>query len=419
MDERKDLEEILKAEGRGRRWVWATVTILALLAAGVLFMTLRDSSKASVQYRTEKVLRGDLTVTVSATGTLEPLNQVEVGTEISGIIRSIEVDYNDRVKRGQVLARLDTEKLEAELLQAKATLEAREADLRKAQANLKLAQEKLQQMLRAWELSGHRTPSLSDIETQRAQVELYEAEVLSAKAQVEEAKALVKQKESELSKAIIRSPIDGIVLGRHVEVGQTVIASQETPTLFTLAEDLTKMELVLEVDEADIAQVKEGQRAVFTVDAYPDREFEAQVKEVRFYPKTSEGVVTYEVVLSVENPQLLLRPGMTANAEIVVEEVKDALLVPNAALRFRPQAARKEEGTRGFTSMFLPRFPRRQPEGAPALPKGKGQVWILEEGKPRPIEVRLGPSDGQYTQVISEELKPGMEVITGVLVQGK
>lgn len=418
MYEKKTLEETLREGRKGRRGLWVLGILCALVVLSLLFFLARGRSKATVQYRTDRVIKGNLTVTVSATGTLEPRNKVEVGTEISGTIRSIEADYNDRVKRGQVLARLDTERLEAELLQARAALEAKEAALRKAEANLRLAKGKLQQMLEAWEASDHRTPSLSDIEAQKAQVELCEAEVLSARAQVEEAKALVRQKESELSKAIIRSPTDGIVLGKHVEVGQTVVASQQSPVLFTLAEDLTKMELVLEVDEADIAQVKEGQRAIFTVDAYPDRQFEGMVKEVRFYPKTSQGVVTYEVVLSVENPDLLLRPGMTANAEIVVREVKDVLLVPNAALRFRPQTAKKTEKG-GFTSLFLPRFPRPQLPGEGISRKGEGQVWVLEGKQPRPIRVQLGPSDGHYTQVISPELKPGMEVITGVLGQGR
>jgi len=417
MEGKKSLDEILAEGKRGKRWVWGIAIFCALLALSLSFFFIRKNPSAKVQYLTERVIRGNLTVTVSATGTLEPLNQVEVGTEISGIIRSIEVDYNQKVRKGQVLARLDTEEMEAELLQAKASLKDREATLKKAEANLKLAREKLKQMLKAWELSGGKTPSLSEIEAQRAQVSLCEAELLSAQAKLEEAQALVKLKESQLSKAIIRSPIDGIVLGRHVEEGQTVVASLESPTLFTLAEDLSKMQLTLAVDEADIAQVKEGQRAIFTVDAYPDREFEGTVKEVRFYPEASEGVVTYEVVLEVENPKLLLRPGMTATAEIIVKELKDVLLVPNSALRFNPPGAARERQVGGFTSLFLPRFPRRQPQ-APSRPtNGEGRVWVLDEGVPKPITVKVGPTNDHYTQVISPKLKPGMEVITGMLVR--
>jgi len=417
MEEKRSLDEILVEGKRGKRWVWGIAILCVLLAFSLSFFFIRRNPSAKVQYLTERVIRGNLTITVSATGTLEPLNQVEVGTEISGIIRSIEVDYNQRVKKGQVLAKLDTEEMEAELLQAKASLKDREATLKKAEANLKLAKEKLQQMLKAWELSGGKTPSMSEIEAQMAQVSLYEAELLSAQAQLEEAQALVRLKESELSKAIIRSPIDGIVLGRHVEEGQTVVASLESPTLFTLAEDLSKMQLTLAVDEADIAQVKEGQRAIFTVDAYPGREFEAAVKEVRFYPETSEGVVTYEVVLEVENPELLLRPGMTATAEITVKELKDVFLVPNSALRFNPRRAAGERQGGGFTSLFLPRFPRRQPQ-APSRPtNGEGRVWVLDKGVPKPITVKVGPTDGHYTQVISSELRPGMEVISGMLVR--
>jgi len=408
MEEKTSLEKILTISKKSltKKLIWGIAILILILVVLTLIL---KTSQPKVIYRTGKVSKGDLVVKVNATGTLKPLNQVEVGSEISGTIRSIEVDYNYKVKKGQVLARLDTTRIESDLLQAQAQLEAQKANLQKVQAELALAEGKLKRMLEAYERSGGQTPSQLEIEMQRAEVQQLQAELLRSQALVEEAKALIKLKESDLQKAIIRSPIDGIVLARHVEVGQTIVSSLQSPTLFTLAENLRQMELILDVDEADIAQVQVGQKAKFTVDAYPEREFEAKVKEVRFYPKTSQGVVTYEVVLEVPNPELLLRPGMTATAEIIVKELKDVLLVPNQALRFDPTRIYKKE-KRGFLSLFMPAFPRRMPQ----IPPLEKKVWILREGKPIPIPVKTGPSDGQFTQVVSDVLKPGMEVVIGM-----
>jgi len=408
MEERTSLEKILtiSPKSSGKKLILG-IAILAIIF-GVLILVFK-TSQPKVNYRTVKVSRGNLVVKVNATGTLKPFNQVEVGSEISGTIRSIEVDYNYKVKKGQVLARLDTTRIESELLQAQAKLEGEMANFKKVQADLTLAEGKLKRMLEAYERSGGKTPSQLEIEIQRSEVQKLQAELLRSQALIEEAKALIKLKEAELQKAIIRSPINGIVLARHVEIGQTIVSSLQSPALFTLAEDLKKMQLILDVDEADIAQVQVGQKAKFTVDAYPENEFEAKVQEVRFYPKTSQGVVTYEVVLEVNNPELLLRPGMTATAEIIVKELKNVLLVPNQALRFDPSRIYKKE-KRGFVSLFMPAFPRRIPQITPLDKK----VWILKEGKLIPIPVKTGPSDGQFTQIISDLLKPGMEVVVGM-----
>jgi len=363
MEERTSLEKILtiSPKSSGKKVIWG-IAILAIIL--VVLILIFKTSQPKVNYRTVKISRGNLVVKVNATGTLKPLNQVEVGSEISGTIRSIEVDYNHRVKKGQVLARLDTTRIESELLQAQAKVEGEMANFKKVQADLTLAEGKLNRMLEAYERSGGKTPSQLEIELQRSEVQKLQAEMLRSQALIEEAKALIKLKEAELQKAIIRSPINGIVLARHVEVGQTIVSSLQSPALFTLAEDLRKMQLILDVDEADIAQVQVGQKAKFTVDAYPEKEFEAKVQEVRFYPKTSQGVVTYEVVLEVSNPELLLRPGMTATAEIIVKELKDVLLIPNQALRFDPSRIYKKE-KRGFVSLFMPVFPRRMPQITP------------------------------------------------------
>ena len=421
----KDIQEILGADTASSRRRRLKITLGILFLAAALALGARvfsvKKSQGTVQYKTSKVTRGDLTMTVTATGNLQPLNQVDVGVEVSGTIDAIEVDYNDPVRQGQVLARLDTSKLEAQVLQAKAALDAAKAKVLKARANLKQAESKFDQMKRARELSGGRVPSQVEMDVAEAAVLSSQADLDMAQAEVDQAEAALKMRETDLSKAVIRSPINGIVLSRHVEKGQTVAASLQTPVLFTLAEDLREMELHVDVDEADVGQVREGQKASFTVDAYPDRVFSAKVTEVRFAPKTVEGVVTYETVLSVDNSDLSLRPGMTATADIVVKHVKDAVLVPNAALRFRP--TRKSEGAqkqrRGLVSLLLPHRPRSSvsEKGKKASPStGKRFVWILHNGEPKPVEVTVGATDGRMTEVLSGDIRPGMKVLTGIVV---
>lgn len=373
-----------------------------------------------VQYRSQEAREGDLTITVTATGNLEPTNQVEVGVEVSGTTKTVEVDYNDQVKAGQVLARLDTSKLKAQVLQARAALASARAKVLKAQSSVKQARSKLSQLLRARKLSGGRVPSQAEMDAAEAALQSARADEAGAEANVSEAKAALAVRETDLSKAVIRSPINGIVLSRHVEPGQTVAASLQTPVLFTIAEDLKKMELHVDVDEADVGQVKRGQEATFTVDAYPNRNFSAKVTEVRFSPKTVEGVVTYETLLTVDNSDLSLRPGMTATAAVVVKRLKDALLVPNAALRFtplRPQKSAKEN--RGLLGALLPHRPRRKVPAnrGKALLKGGGRlVWTLRNGKPAGVPIRVGATDGQMTEVVKGKIKPGMPLLTDVVI---
>jgi HlyD family secretion protein len=247
------------------------------------------------------------------------------------------------------------------------------------------------------------------------------ASVASSKAQVSQAKATLEANETDLAKTVIRSPVNGIVLNRDIEPGQTVAASFQAPVLFTLAEDLTQMELSVDVDEADVGMVKNGQDAVFTVDAYPEREFSAKILKVKFGSNASEGVVTYETLLHVDNNELLLRPGMTATAEIIVNNIKDTMLVPNMALRFEPPFVKNGSGSgtgsRSFMSRFMPGPPRRfrntseQPEKKETSNK---KVWILKNNLPEPVDIITGSTDGNYTQVISGQLEPGMSIITGM-----
>jgi len=369
-----------KGSRRLKFWAGIIIVLLATIFAIVVF-SYKNTGSAQ-RYRIQKTERGNLTITVTATGALEPTNEIDVGVEVSGTIKTVEADYNQHVKAGQVLARLDTSKLTAQVLQAKAALKSARAKVLRARADVRQTNLKLAQFKRVRKSSGGKVPSQVEMDGAEAALARAQADELSALADVSKAEAELAFNETNLSKAIIRSPIDGIVLLRRVEPGQTVAASLQTPVLFTIAEDLARMELHVDVDEADVGQVKGGQSAVFTVDAYPNRNFSAQVTEVRFSPRTVQGVVTYETVLTVDNQDLALLPGMTATADIVVKYIEDALLIPNAALRFIPPGKHEEvkKKNRGLLGALLPHRPRKSSADRKDkyLLKGKQRlVWIL------------------------------------------
>ena len=403
-----DLQSRIGLTPRSRHvWRWFTVLLVGI-AVVVGVMRLRASRpEPGAQYQMDTVERGTLTVTITATGELKSLTQVNIGTEISGIVESVNVDFNSPVRVGQILAQVNTEKIEAQAAQARAALLSTEAKRLQSQATFKEAQAELAKLEHVRELSGGRVPSRQEIDSQEATVKRAEAEEAVSAAQVTQSRASLAAIETDIRKAVIRSPIDGIVLDRQIDPGQTVAASFQTPTLFTLAEDLTRMKLIIDVDEADIGTVRVGQRAIFRVDAYPDQMFESKVKEVRSTPKTSNGVVTYQTVLSVDNAERLLQPGMTATAEITVTQVSDATLVPNAALRFTPPAAMQTSGG-GFR--FLPRPPGSQRRDRSAE-NGAKRVWTLNGEQLTPIEVALGASDGTVTELRGGQLTPGTQVI--------
>lgn len=415
-----DLKEVL---GRGqatglwarlkRPLLWGGIILIAVIARFAWFNRATDDV---VQYKTQPTERGDLTVIVSATGTLEPTNQVNVGIEVSGTIRTVAVDYNDTVKAGQVLARLDTTKLEDQLLQSKAALQAARAGLQQTRATLKNAASNLARLRHAHELSGGRVPSQQDLDAAEAALAKARADVASAQANIEQKAAIVNANQTDLGKAVVRSPINGIVLVRAVDPGQTVAASFQTPTLFTLAEDLTQMELHVDVDEADVGKVQQGQTASFTVDAYPDRNFPSQVTQVRFGAQAVAGVVTYETVMTVDNASLLLRPGMTATANIVVHTISDALLIPNAALRFAPSEAQQTANNHGgsLLSQLMPRPPRSAKKGRRNEAAGKeaqARVWTLRDGQLQPVDIRIGATDGIKTVMTAGTIEPGTPLV--------
>ena len=420
----QDLAEVIGRGTRRRRtrlllWLAAVAAVgLAVLAWGLHL----GGAAQEVRFKSQAVTRGDLAVHVTATGTLEPVNQVEVGTEVSGTIETVLVDYNDRVRQGDVLARLDTAQLEARYRQSQAALNLARARVADAEATLTETGNKLR---RTQDLIAKQLSSPEELDVARAAAARAEAALAVARAQVDQAQAEVDAERQLLDKAVIHSPIDGVVLRRQVEPGQTVAASLQTPVLFTIAENLAQMELHVDVDEADVGRVAEGQSAEFTVDAYPDRRFQARIQQVRFAPKTVEGVVTYETLLSVDNADLLLRPGMTATAEILVTELNDALLVPNAALRYSPPKVPSGSGgpsarpKGGLVGMLLP---RRPPEDKHASSTGKGgqqRVWVLREGRPEAVPVVTGATDGVLTQVLEGALEPGTQVLVETLGGGR
>ena len=419
-----DMKQVLGLDKPKPTWKRRIITLLVVAVvalAGAYWLLGRSTAQSEVQYRTTAVTKGNLVVTVSATGTLEPVNQVDVGTELSGTLRTVEVDFNDPVKEGQILARLDTSRLDAQNLQYEAALAVAKAELSNNQAALKEARVNLDRLRRTYKLSGGKLPSKQDIDSANATYKKALAQVEVSKANIAKAQAVKDGNDSELAKALIKSPINGIVLDRQVEPGQTVAASYSTPVLFTLAEDLAHMNLLVAVDEADVGQVKEGQSATFLVDAYPDEVFPAKITQVRYTPKDDNGVVTYECLLSVDNSRLLLRPGMTATADITVSQVKDAILVPNAALRFTPPQAVVATGTsaepkRSIISRLMPR-PRRSGSSNRNNQEQKtkkhvsAKVWVLKDGQPLAIPVTQGVSDGIKTVIVSGDLQPGQELL--------
>jgi HlyD family secretion protein len=360
--------------GGRRNWLIGGAVVIVLIVLALVF----GSRGHAPQYVTQAVTRGPLAVTVSATGTLQPRDQVDVGAEISGRIEQLYVDYNGRVKKGERLARINTDQIEAQLAQARASLAQAQATLTQASQNYP----------RTAALAKSNAASKQDLDNARA-------DLLRARANVSLAEAQVKQDMTLLSKATIYSPIDGVVLDRKVSRGQTVVAAMTTPVLFTLASDLSQMELDVDIDEADVGQVHAGQKATFTVDAYPGHAFEATLVSIHSAPKTVQGVVTYQGVLLVSNPNELLKPGMTATATITASRIDTALLVPNAALRFVPPPG---------TTTAPP---------APNVP-GTGQVWTVASGKLVPHDLKLGASDGRMTQVRHGDIAVGDQVVTDV-----
>jgi HlyD family secretion protein len=362
--------------------------VIVLIIGVVLFALFGKSmfgSKESMIYETAQIERRDISSYVTAIGTVSAVTTVEVGTQVSGTIKEIYVDYNSTVKKGQMIALIDPTTFEAQVEQAKANLMHAKAALQKAKATLEDAQRNLNRQKLLWDRD---LIARSELDAAQTNYDLALAGVSEAEANVYQAQAALKKAETDLGYTRIYSPVDGIVVSRDVDAGQTVAASFQTPTLFTIAQDLTKMQIETNVDEADIGEVKEGLSVTFTVDAYPEAVFSGTIKQVRIASSVVENVVTYPVIIDVANPDLMLKPGMTANVTIITDKKEGVLAVPSAALRYRPS---------DYSGDTL---------------RGK-VIWVLEDGKPLPKEVKLGITDGAYVEILQGDLNEGQLVVIG------
>ncbi len=392
---------VLKDMFTKRRVLKIIIIIAAVVVGIVLFFAIRGGSNGP-EYRTETATRGDITATVTATGSVNAVTTVLVGTQVSGTIRNLYVDFNSPVKKGQIIAQIDPSTFEAQTQQARANLSAAKANLEKAETALIDAKRTLD---RNTQLSAKNLIPRSDLDTATTNYDSAKAQVSAAKAQIEQAKAALDFAETNLKYTKIVSPVDGVVISRNVDVGQTVAASFQTPTLFTIAQDLTKMQIDTNVAESDIGVVKLGQDVDFTVDAYPDFTFKGKVSQIRRAPITVQNVVTYDVVVLVNNKDLKLMPGMTANVSVIIATKKDVLKIPNAALRFR-MSERAAGG--GAARAATPSGEKKGPV-----------VWVLENGKPKRANLSLGISDGASTEVVSGDLSEGQNVIVESLKKSR
>ena len=367
---------------RSSRAIVALVLLIVAAGAGYYFWLRMETPNPAERYRTATLVRGDLTQMASANGTLNPVMLVTVGTQVSGTVKKWYADFNDHVKQGQILLELDPALYQAQVRQSEASLASAQSQLKLAQANDE----------RARDLFKQQYVTRQDLDTS-------DQAAAAARAQVALARAQLDHDRINLAYTVIRSPVSGVVVSRQVDVGQTVAASFQTPTLFTIAQDLSKMQIDSSYAEADVGSIRVGQQVVFRVDAYPDRSFKGVVRQVRLNPTTQQNVVTYDVVVTVDNPDLILMPGMTAYVNIIVATRQNALLVPNAALRFRPTEAAAHR--------------------APATGNGSGlgnagvagTVYVLEQGKPKAVGVRIGITDNRNTELLAGSIKAGDAVI--------
>ena len=393
---------------RRRFWLYGLLAI-AIVAAGIAAYRWHAAAPPGIEYTTVPAAAADLTVEVSATGTLQPLTQVDISSELSGIVRSVAVNENQQVKKGDVLATLDTAKLEVQIERATASAKAAAASVEDAKVTL---QENENAVVRASALTKRGMATDQSLEAATATRDRSKAALDSVEANLAIAQADLKAQQTDLAKSTIYAPIDGIVLTRSVDPGQTVASSLQAPVLFVIAADLRNMELQAAVDEADIGQVKPGQHARFTVDAFPDRPFDAAIRDISYASVTTDGVVTYNARLEVDNGELLLRPGMTATVSVVTRQAKGVLTVPSTAFRYRPT----QQAARGwsFSDLFTGRMgrPSRQREPTKAPTDGSRTLYVLENGQPRAVNVRIGSTDGELTEVTSG-LDEGAQVITG------
>ena len=395
-----------KRKARRRKWA-RYATLAVLIGAGAYgYQYWSSQSVTKIVYSSEAATISDMVVEVSASGTLQPLTKVDVSSEQSGVVREVRFTENAVVKKGDVLAVLDTTTLSAQVERAKATVTASKARIADAKTTLKELEQSLE---RAKSLKARGTLSVQDLEGSVAKRDRAESSVLSAEAELAVSQADLKVQQAALAKSTIYAPIDGVILTRSIDPGQTVAASLSAPVLFIIAEDLKRMKLEAAIDEADIGMVTEGQKAKFKVDAYADKSFDASIIQIAFASQISDNVVSYEAELGVDNSDLSLRPGMTANVDVIVRDAKGILTVPNAVFRYQPTVTEAKKFS--LTSLFMPRFPRTPAKQAPKVAAdGSRTVYILRDGLPVAAQVKTGSTDGTITEVLSG-LKVGDKIV--------
>jgi HlyD family secretion protein len=415
-----ELESIVKsghAKHLFRLRLTVGIAVGVLILAGWLWLRRGNGGPALAPYITEPLHKGDLSVVITATGNLEPTNKITIGSEQSGTVQTVLVDVNDRVTKGQVLAQLDTTKLDQQLASDRASVQSAQASIAQAEATLGESQASLKRQQELARVSGGKLPSQADMDNAVASADRARADLLSAQASLARAEATVAIDTTNISKATIKAPVDGIVLTRSVEPGQTVAASFNAPELFVIAEKLERMKLTIDIAEADIGRVTSGLKATFTVDAWPDRVYSATVLRVSYGSAVTNNVVTYETELEVANDDLSLRPGMTATADIRVAERTGVLLVPAAALRYTPAApgSAPAQQKKSFIQSVIPmpRFnrPNTKGPGGEKLEPGVGRLWLLRDGKAEPVLVKVGLTDGRSTEVSGEGLVENTPVV--------
>lgn len=389
MPDNRKIDVSSLAEAKQGKWKKFFLLLSLLAVGGIIFVATIDGNEDMVEYKTVFARIGNFTVDVAASGTLQPRNKVIVGCEISGTIDKIYKDYNDKVVKGELLARMRTDELQARVNQLRAALESSRANVRKSEVDLK---DKRNECARMGKLRKSSAVSQKKLDSAVTARDMASAQLAEVKAMVRKAEANLNEAEANLKKASITSPIDGLVLTRHVEAGQAVSSGMNTPQLYTLAASLKDMRLELNIDEADVGKIKAGQHAVFTVDAYAGRKFSAKLIKLRYAPQRVQGVVTYVGIFSVDNREQLLRPGMTAAAKIEINQVTNKLMVPNGALRFSPAET-------------VPEMSRNTPSSTNA------NIWVLRDGFPQKVVVQKGNTNGRLTEIVSGELSSGDEVV--------
>ena len=389
--------------------IWGGIAGFLVLCIALFYWW--QTREPNYLYTTQEVTLGDISTSISANGTLSPTHEVSIGSVISGIVLEVLVDVNDKVSKGQVLAKIDSESIEQDLYRYEAQLPSAKAQLKSAKVGLEEKTWQYKQLQTLFKTTQGKTPSKLDLQTAKTNYNAALSEVELRQANIKEIETAIRSTQVDLKNAHITTPIDGVVLSRSIEVGQSVAASFQAPEFFIVAESLEEMELNVSISEADIGKVKVGQNVKFSVDSYPQKTFEAVVDRVNFgASESTDNIVSYEARIYVSNQDLLLKPGMSATADIVTDSAKNALLIPSSALYFTPVTPKKDSAK---SSSGLNPFGMRPPRirGGGNKPQANSNVWVLENGVPKEISVEVGISDGISTQIFSDSIQAGMQVI--------